>query len=84
MHMTMAITKCIAKTLPVIADKLKVDGTLASTSTTALATAMPTDTLCIISNPAQIDVSVPPTKQSPAPVSLTTDAGREGKCTAKR
>jgi hypothetical protein len=57
--------------------KLKEEGTFASTSTAALATAMPTDTLGIISNPQQIDASVPPTKQSPAPVSLTTEASSD-------
>jgi len=35
----------------------------------------------ITSKPEQIEASVPPTRQSPAPVRLTTDAG---KCTAKR
>lgn len=35
----------------------------------------------ITSKPEQIEASVPPTRQSPAPVRLPTDAG---KCTAKR
>ncbi|GER49848.1 tetratricopeptide repeat protein [Striga asiatica] len=46
------------------------------------AAAIPTATLCIISKPEHSEASVPPAKQSPAPVSLTTVADSAGKCTA--
>lgn len=70
--------------VPAILAEWSAWGTLFSVSTAALEAAIPMAVLWKISKPAQIEASMPPTKQSPAPVSLTTDAERAGKCIAKR
>ena len=67
----------ICEHIPAIEAKLNAVGTLVSASTAALAAAIPSATLGIRFKPVQMEASIPPTKQSPAPVSLTvtTDAG---------
>ena len=74
----------ICEHIPAIEAKLNAIGTLVFASTAALAAAIPTATLGIRFKPVQMEASIPPTKQSPAPVSLTTDAGSAGKCTTVR
>jgi hypothetical protein len=54
-------------------------GTLASDSTDAFAIATPIATLWMISKPAHRAERTPPTKQSPAPVRLITEADIAGK-----
>ena len=78
------VVNVICEHIPAIEAKLNAVGTLVSASTAALAAAIPTATLCIRFKPAQMEASIPPIKQSPALVGLTTDAGSAGKCTAVR
>lgn len=68
--------------IPAILLKQYSVGTVLSDSTEALAAAIPTAKLCMMSRPAHKEATVPPTRQSPAPVSLTTDVDMAGRCNA--
>lgn len=68
--------------MPAIFSKTNAEGTLGSTSTAALAVHKATAMLWMVSKPAQMEARKPPTKQSPAPVRLLTDATGAGKCKA--
>lgn len=64
---------------PAIVAAENLSGILASDSTDDFAIAIPTATDCIIPKPPHRAEMTPPTKQSPAPVRLTTEADTAGK-----